>query len=36
MIDHGTIAEKILQEENLDVILVGRAFQRDTGLLGLC
>lgn len=32
MINHGDVAEKILQDENLDVILVGRAFQRDTGL----
>ncbi|KAJ5353524.1 FMN-linked oxidoreductase [Penicillium brevicompactum] len=32
MINHGDLAEKILQEDNLDVILVGRAFQRDTGL----
>ncbi|CAG7924874.1 unnamed protein product [Penicillium olsonii] len=32
MINHGDLAEKILQEDNLDVILVGRAFQRDPGL----
>lgn len=32
MINHGDMAEKILQDKNLDVILVGRAFQRDTGL----
>ncbi|OGM42168.1 NADH-dependent flavin oxidoreductase [Aspergillus bombycis] len=32
MINHGQLAEKLLQEHNLDVILVGRAFQRDTGL----
>lgn len=32
MINHGDVAEKILQEDSLDVILVGRAFQRDTGL----
>lgn len=32
MINHGDVAEKILQEDNVDVILVGRAFQRDTGL----
>ena len=34
MINHGDLADKLLQEENenLDVILVGRAFQRDTGL----
>lgn len=34
MINNGQLAEKLLQEENedLDVILVGRAFQRDTGL----
>lgn len=34
MINHGGLANQLLQEdqENLDVILVGRAFQRDTGL----
>lgn len=32
MINHGDLAEKILQDHNLDIILVGRAFQRDTGL----
>ncbi|PYH80254.1 NADH-dependent flavin oxidoreductase [Aspergillus uvarum CBS 121591] len=32
MINNGVLAEKILNEDNLDVILVGRAFQRDTGL----
>jgi 2,4-dienoyl-CoA reductase-like NADH-dependent reductase (Old Yellow Enzyme family) len=34
MINKGDLAEKLLQEENenLDVILVGRAFQRDTGM----
>lgn len=34
MINHGGLANELLQEdkENLDVILVGRAFQRDTGL----
>ncbi|OQD77115.1 hypothetical protein PENDEC_c003G04842 [Penicillium decumbens] len=32
MINNGQLAEKILNEENIDVILVGRAFQRDTGL----
>lgn len=34
MINKGDLAEKLLKEENenLDVILVGRAFQRDTGL----
>lgn len=32
MINHGDVAEKILQEDNIDVVLVGRAFQRDTGL----
>jgi 2,4-dienoyl-CoA reductase-like NADH-dependent reductase (Old Yellow Enzyme family) len=32
MINNGRLAEKILNEEGLDVILVGRAFQRDTGL----
>lgn len=31
-INNGTLAEKILQEEDLDLILVGRAFQRDSGL----
>ena len=31
-IHNGTLAEKILNEEGLDVILVGRAFQRDNGL----
>ena len=32
MINHGNLAEKILNEDGTDVILVGRAFQRDTGL----
>lgn len=32
MINEGELAEKVLQEDNLDVILVGRAFQRDTGM----
>ncbi|KAJ5109292.1 hypothetical protein N7456_005967 [Penicillium angulare] len=32
MINHGDVAEKILQDGNADVVLVGRAFQRDTGL----
>jgi 2,4-dienoyl-CoA reductase-like NADH-dependent reductase (Old Yellow Enzyme family) len=32
MINHGDIAERILQENDVDVVLVGRAFQRDTGL----
>ncbi|KAJ5145460.1 Aldolase-type TIM barrel [Penicillium bovifimosum] len=32
MINNGNFAEKILNEDDLDVILVGRAFQRDTGL----
>ncbi|KAJ6089502.1 hypothetical protein N7467_004718 [Penicillium canescens] len=32
MINNGNLAEKILNEHDLDVILVGRAFQRDTGL----
>lgn len=32
MINNGTLADKILNEDDLDVILVGRAFQRDTGL----
>ncbi|KAJ5733658.1 hypothetical protein N7493_002444 [Penicillium malachiteum] len=31
-INNGTLAEKILNEEGLDLILVGRAFQRDSGL----
>ncbi|GFF49181.1 hypothetical protein IFM51744_07017 [Aspergillus udagawae] len=32
MINNGNLAEKILNEDQVDVILVGRAFQRDTGL----
>ncbi|PLB53907.1 FMN-linked oxidoreductase [Aspergillus steynii IBT 23096] len=32
MINNGKLADQILNEEDLDVILVGRAFQRDTGL----
>ena len=32
MINNGVLADKILNEDNLDIILVGRAFQRDTGL----
>ncbi|KAJ5336106.1 hypothetical protein MYU51_009459 [Penicillium brevicompactum] len=32
MINNGNLADKILNEDDLDVILVGRAFQRDTGL----
>ncbi|RDW79390.1 aldolase-type TIM barrel [Coleophoma cylindrospora] len=32
MINNGVLADKVLEENNLDVILVGRAFQRDTGL----
>ncbi|OKL56266.1 hypothetical protein UA08_08460 [Talaromyces atroroseus] len=32
MINNGNVAEKILNENQADVILVGRAFQRDTGL----
>lgn len=32
MINNGNLAEKILNEDGTDVILVGRAFQRDTGL----
>ncbi|OQE38025.1 hypothetical protein PENCOP_c009G00174 [Penicillium coprophilum] len=32
MINNGNLGEKILNEDNIDVILVGRAFQRDTGL----
>ncbi|KAJ5589631.1 hypothetical protein N7537_012309 [Penicillium hordei] len=31
-INSGVLAEKILNEDNVDVILVGRAFQRDSGL----
>jgi 2,4-dienoyl-CoA reductase-like NADH-dependent reductase (Old Yellow Enzyme family) len=31
-INNGKIAENILNEEGLDLILVGRAFQRDSGL----
>jgi 2,4-dienoyl-CoA reductase-like NADH-dependent reductase (Old Yellow Enzyme family) len=35
MINKGDLADRLLQEknENLDVILVGRAFQRDTGMV---
>ena len=35
MINKGDLAEKLLREENenLDVILVGRGFQRDTGMV---
>jgi 2,4-dienoyl-CoA reductase-like NADH-dependent reductase (Old Yellow Enzyme family) len=33
MINNGNLAEKILNEQDIDVILVGRAFQRDTGLM---
>jgi 2,4-dienoyl-CoA reductase-like NADH-dependent reductase (Old Yellow Enzyme family) len=32
LINNGVLAEKVLNEHDLDVILVGRAFQRDTGL----
>ncbi|KAL4921266.1 NADH-dependent flavin oxidoreductase [Aspergillus aurantiobrunneus] len=32
MINSGGLAEKILNEDDMDVILVGRGFQRDTGL----
>ncbi|KAE8359679.1 FMN-linked oxidoreductase [Aspergillus caelatus] len=32
MINSGTLADQILNENDIDVILVGRAFQRDTGL----
>ncbi|KNG89804.1 NADH-dependent flavin oxidoreductase [Aspergillus nomiae NRRL 13137] len=32
MINNGQLAERLLQDHDLDVILVGRAFQRDTGL----
>ncbi|KAE8403183.1 hypothetical protein BDV37DRAFT_283980 [Aspergillus pseudonomiae] len=31
MINNGTLADQILNENDLDVILGGRAFQRDTG-----
>jgi 2,4-dienoyl-CoA reductase-like NADH-dependent reductase (Old Yellow Enzyme family) len=31
-INSGVLAEKILNEDSVDVILVGRAFQRDSGL----
>ncbi|KAJ5623469.1 2-4-dienoyl-CoA reductase [Penicillium lividum] len=31
-INNGNLAEKIINEENIDLILVGRAFQRDSGL----
>lgn len=33
MINNGVLADKILTEDGLDVVLVGRAFQRDTGLV---
>jgi 2,4-dienoyl-CoA reductase-like NADH-dependent reductase (Old Yellow Enzyme family) len=33
MINNGILADKILAEDGLDVVLVGRAFQRDTGLV---
>lgn len=32
MINNGNLGDKILNENDLDIILVGRAFQRDTGL----
>lgn len=32
MINNGVLADSILNDDDLDVILVGRAFQRDTGL----
>lgn len=32
MINNGNAAEKVLIEDDIDLILVGRAFQRDTGL----
>ncbi|KAL4994236.1 hypothetical protein BDV10DRAFT_197712 [Aspergillus recurvatus] len=32
MINNGSLTERILNEDQVDVILVGRAFQRDTGL----
>jgi 2,4-dienoyl-CoA reductase-like NADH-dependent reductase (Old Yellow Enzyme family) len=31
-INNGVLAEKILNEDDVDVVLVGRAFQRDSGL----
>ncbi|KAJ5909473.1 Aldolase-type TIM barrel [Penicillium tannophilum] len=31
-INNGKLAEKIMNEENIDLILVGRAFQRDSGM----
>lgn len=31
-INNGEMADNLLQDENLDVIFVGRAFQRDSGL----
>ncbi|KAJ5917937.1 hypothetical protein N7454_010312 [Penicillium verhagenii] len=31
-ITNGVLAEKIMNDENIDLILVGRAFQRDSGL----
>ncbi|KAJ5884765.1 hypothetical protein N7495_009275 [Penicillium taxi] len=33
MINNGQLAEKVLNEEHIDVILVGRGFQRDNGLV---
>ncbi|PLB48711.1 NADH-dependent flavin oxidoreductase [Aspergillus steynii IBT 23096] len=32
MINNGHLAQELLQDYNLDVVLVGRAFQRDTGM----
>ncbi|OJJ52722.1 hypothetical protein ASPSYDRAFT_51855 [Aspergillus sydowii CBS 593.65] len=32
MINNGELAERVLNEDGVDVILIGRAFQRDTGL----
>jgi 2,4-dienoyl-CoA reductase-like NADH-dependent reductase (Old Yellow Enzyme family) len=32
MINNGKLAEQVLNEEGIDYILVGRAFQRDSGL----
>lgn len=32
MINNGNLAEQVLNDDNIDYILVGRAFQRDSGL----
>lgn len=32
IINNGHLAQEALQEYNVDVVLVGRAFQRDTGM----